>query len=86
MTKVKLTRAEWLSRNKALPVALIQKPLRFIREKTSSTVPELDSKGNDTGRRVQVDSPQYKFAYEAASYGYGSYVQNMARSVLQGAM
>ena len=86
MKKVKLTRSEWLERNKALPIALIQKPLRFIRESTVSVEAEKTVDGKDTGRKIRVESAQYNFAREAADYGFGSVVKGIARNVLQGAI
>lgn len=75
MKKVKLTRKEWLVRNIALPVALIQRPLRYIASQTNTK----DEKGNT------VLSPTFIMAHEMAQAGQGGIVQAFAREVARGA-
>lgn len=67
----KLTRQEWLERNKKLPIALIEKPLKYILNRTTTR----DEKGG------QVLDPKYIAAYEFAKAGQGQIVQQIAKSV-----
>jgi hypothetical protein len=67
----KLTRAEWLTRNKALPIALIERPLRYIANRTNYR--------NDKGELVL--SSAFIVASGLAERGIGRGVQEIARSI-----
>lgn len=64
------------ARRKAMPIALIQRPLRLIASLTNRL--ELDKKGGS----VVVASGAYKDARGCANKGNGAAVQSIARSVL----
>ena len=74
----KLTREQKAARYKALPIALIQKPLKFIKNHTM--IQENDAEGKPNFRV----SKDYQYAARAAEYGYGDIVQAVAKTVLKG--
>lgn len=64
------------ARRKAMGIALIQRPLRFIGDKTN-TVTLVD------GKPKMKASPQFQAACIYASHGFGLGVQGIARQVLR---
>ncbi len=65
-----------LARRKAMGIAMIQRPLKFIAAKTNTV--ERDMAGNV---RV-VTSPSYELARQCASQGNGGLVNRIARTYM----
>jgi hypothetical protein len=63
-------------RREAMPIALIQSPLKFIASKDVHLVTRKD------GRIEKELGESYQFARHAANIGMGSAVQRMARTFL----
>ncbi len=57
-----------------MPVALIERPLRFIRSRTAIT---------DRDGKVIGHAPECHYAEEAAAQGYGEGVRQVARHLLR---
>lgn len=76
----KLTREQKAAAYKALPVALIQRPLRFIKNRTM--VADVVEPGEKQTFSV---SKEYLYARKAADFGFGDIVQHIAMKVNQGA-
>jgi hypothetical protein len=70
----KLTKAEKRARWVAEPIARVEKPLRYVREKTM--MPVVDPK---TGRTSYEESPAARALRHAAGKGRGQFVQVVAR-------
>lgn len=75
----KLTREQKAANYKALPVALIQKPLKFIKNRTM--VPDEVAEGEKPTFSV---GSEYLYAKKAAEYGYGDIVQSIAKKINMG--
>jgi hypothetical protein len=75
----KLTREQKAANYKALPVALIQKPLKFIKNRTM--VADEVAEGEKPSFSVGKD---YLYAQKAAEFGYGDIVQAVAKKINMG--
>ena len=73
--RTKAKQAAW----RALPAAIIHRPLQYIGGETNKLVDDVAT----GGRRVEL-SPEYLAAKEAAKHGDGATVKNIARRVALG--
>lgn len=69
----KLTKAEKQARWVALPIAYVERPLRYLKEKLTSIEIKED------GSKVSVLDPRFGYLKAASKYGCGDVVQAEAR-------
>ena len=76
MKQVTQRQKDELARRKAMPIALIQRPLKFIAANDVTLVTGTD------GTQRKVFGPDYEWARFCADVGRGREVQQAARSLL----